>query len=140
METAFSRISSLEFYDRIIAGLNDDNDIRSLCNLMLSKLIVVDPDEITRRLDTIAECYRRTLSKKLKDDAVKQEVEKQNEAQKSILRVSILLAEKTKSSTSGGQASQNAVWQQYWEWVNKEFTGHLRALRDESREMAGQTL
>ncbi|KAH7033640.1 TATA-binding protein interacting [Microdochium trichocladiopsis] len=140
METAFSRIASLEFYNRVIAGLSDDNDIRALCNLMLSKLIVIDPEETTRRLDTIAECYRKTLSTKLKDGAVKQEVEKQEEANKSVLRLSLLLAEKTKttlpSSGTGGvvQNTQNAVWQSYWEWINKDFDRQLKMLRDESRD------
>lgn len=147
METAFSRISSLEFYDRIIAGLNDENDIRSLCNLMLSKLIVIDPEETTRRLDTVAECYRKTLSTKLRDGAVKQEVEKQEEAIKSVLRVTLLLVEKTKTTLPGvagpggaGQAQvqqsvQNPVWQQYWEWVNKDFERQLKTLREENKEM-----
>ncbi|KAI1772904.1 TIP120-domain-containing protein [Hypoxylon cercidicola] len=151
METAFSRIDSLHFYDRIIAGLNDENDIRSLCNLMLGKLIMIDPEETTRRLDTIADCYRKTLSTKLKDGAVKQEVEKQEEANKSVLRVTLLLAEKTKTtlpgSTSGPggvipqaqmqQSGQNPVWQQYWEWVNKDFERQLKILREENKEMAG---
>ena len=150
METAFSRVSSLEFYDRIIAGLNDENDIRSLCNLMLSKLIVIDPEETTRRLDTIAECYRKTLSTKLRDGAVKQEVEKQDEAIKSVLRVTLLLVEKTKTTLAGtsvgpggsaaqaqgSQAVQNPVWQQYWEWVNKDFEKHLKTLREENKEIA----
>ncbi|KAI1414507.1 TIP120-domain-containing protein [Hypoxylon sp. FL1857] len=147
METAFSRVSSLEFYDRIIAGLNDENDIRSLCNLMLSKLIVIDPEETTRRLDAVAECFRKTLSTKLRDGAVKQEVEKQEEAIKSVLRVTLLLVEKTKTTlpgaTTGGmgqgqvqQSVQNPVWQQYWEWVNKDFERQLKVLRDENKEMA----
>ncbi|KAI1125115.1 armadillo-type protein [Nemania abortiva] len=144
METSFSRVSSPEFYDRIIAGLDDDNDIRALCNLMLGKLIVIDPDETTRRLDTIAQCYRKTLSTKLKDGAVKQEHEKQEEANKSVLRVSLLLADKTKttlqgpnnaSGASGAQIqSQNPVWQQYWEWVNKDFDRQLKNLREEIKD------
>ncbi|KAI0169722.1 TIP120-domain-containing protein [Hypoxylon sp. FL1284] len=150
METAFSRISSFEFYDRIIAGLQDENDIRSLCNLMLSKLIIIDPEETTRRLDSVAECYRKTLSTKLRDGAVKQEVEKQEEAIKSVLRVTLLLADKTKTTLPGSasgpggvvpqaqaqQAGQNPVWQQYWEWVNKDFERQLKALREESKQMA----
>ncbi|KAF2973199.1 hypothetical protein GQX73_g329 [Xylaria multiplex] len=146
METAFSRVSSPEFYDRIIAGLDDDNDIRALCNLMLGKLIVIDPDETTRRLDTIAQCYRKTLSTKLKDNAVKQEHEKQEEANKSVLRVSLLLAEKTKTTLQGpnnapGAAaaaqiqSQSPVWQQYWEWVNKDFDRQLKSLREEIKDL-----
>lgn len=150
METAFSRISSLEFYDRVIAGLRDVNDIRALCNLMLSKLIVIDPDETTRRLDTIAECYRAILSTKLKEGSVKQEVEKQDEANRSVLRVSILLADKTKTTLPGAMASgqgqagqgqppgregqQNPIWQQYWEWVNVTFESQIKVLREEGRE------
>ncbi|KAI8951465.1 armadillo-type protein [Xylaria longipes] len=144
METSYSRISSPEFYDRIIAGLDDDNDIRALCNLMLGKLIVIDPEETTRRLDTIAQCYRKTLSTKLKDNSVKQEHEKQEEANKSVLRVSLLLADKTKTTLQGPNnapgapglqiQSQNPVWQQYWEWVNKDFDRQLKNLRDEIKE------
>ncbi|KAK7747208.1 hypothetical protein SLS62_009150 [Diatrype stigma] len=151
METAFSRISSPEFYDRVIAGLRDESDIRTLCNLMLSKLIVIDTDETTRRLDTIADCYRKILSTKLKEGSVKQEVEKQEEANKSVLRITLLLADKTKTpapnpgsnsgANNGGsiQASQAhvqfPVWMHYWEWVNKDFEKQLKMLREESREM-----
>ncbi|KAI0199333.1 armadillo-type protein [Astrocystis sublimbata] len=143
MEVSYTRISSPEFYDRIIAGLDDDNDIRSLCNLMLGKLIVIDSEETTRRLDTIAECFRKTLSTKLKDNAVKQEHEKQEEANKSVLRVSVLLAEKTKTTLPGPSngpgagpqiQSQNPVWQQYWEWINKDFDRQLKNLREEVKE------
>jgi len=144
METSFSRISSPEFYDRILAGLDDNNDIRALCNLMLGKLIVIDPEEVTRRLDAIAQSYRKVLSTRLKEGAVKQELEKQEEANKSVLRVSVLLAEKTKTTiqapntgnaTTGVMVhSQNPVWHQYWEWVNKDFDRQLKALREETKD------
>lgn len=149
METSFSRISSLEFYDRVIAGLKDENDIRALCNLMLSKLIIIDPDETTRRLDTIAECYRKVLSTKLKEGSVKQEIERQDETNKSVLRVTILLADKTKTtlpSNNTGTAAQtqqqsqqqvsNPVWQQYWDWVNRDFERAIKGLREENRDAA----
>ena len=146
METAFTRISSPEFYDRVIAGLRDEGDIRGLCNLMLSKLIIIDTEETTRRLDIIAECYRKVLSTKLKEGSVKQEVEKQEEANKSVLRITLLLADKTKtpvpnatpSNASSGQTNQVhvqfPVWQQYWDWANRDFDRQLRTLREESRD------
>ncbi|KAK2019854.1 TATA-binding protein interacting [Colletotrichum eremochloae] len=142
METAFSRINNIDFYDRVVAGLKDDNDIRSLCNLMVSKLIVLDPDETSRRLDSIAEAYRAILSTKLKDGAVKQDVEKQEEANKSVLRVTLLLGDRLKGAKgSSGKATANAnvggasqAWNAYWEWVNKEFQTQLRNLREESKE------
>lgn len=137
METAFSRISIIELYDRIIAGLKDDNDIRSLSNLMVSKLVYIDPDETIRRLDAIADAYRTTLSTKLKENAVKQEHEKQEEANKSVLRVTLLLGEKLKGSaatanTLGATSGANQVWRTYWDWVNKDFSTQLKSLRDEN--------
>lgn len=137
------RINSLDLWDRVVAGLRDDNEIRALCNLMVSKLAVIDPEETTRRLDSIAECYRATLSVKLKDGAVRQDVEKHDEAVKSVLRVTLLLAEKKQmnaSSATGGTSAApaaNQVWNAYWDWVNKDFERQLRQLRAESRDGGG---
>ncbi|KAG6015340.1 hypothetical protein E4U54_003684 [Claviceps lovelessii] len=143
METAFTRINNIDFYDRIVAGIKDDNDIRQLCNLMVTKLIVIDPDETVRRLDSIAEAYKGVLSVKLKDNAVKQDVEKQEEANKSVLRVTLLLGDKMKSMTgNAGAVTSNAgaagVWTSYWEWVNREFEKQLKSLRDEKDELQGR--
>ena len=141
METAFSRINTIDLYNRIIEGLGDDNDIRGLCNLMLSKLIFIDPDETTRRLDSIADAFRTTLSTKLKDTAVKQELEKQEEGNKSVLRVTLLLGVqlKTALNTTGGAggngaAGSNQTWTSYWEWVNKDFSNQLKSLREEEKK------
>lgn len=129
MEVALSRISIIELYDRVIAGLKDDNDIRALSNLMLSKLAIIDPQETIRRLDTIAEAYRATLSTKLKDNAVKQEYEKQEEASRSVLRTTLLLWDKLKGVVNTGQCQ---LWSSYWEWVNKDHERLLKQLRDEN--------
>lgn len=138
METAFSRISIIDLYDRVIAGLKDDNDIRGLCNLMVSKLAFIDPDETNRRLDSIAEAYRVTLSTTLKESAVKQELEKQEEANKSVLRVSLLLGDRFKpgSNLASGGAASGSTWDMYWAWVNKDFSSQLKSLREESKEIA----
>lgn len=138
METAFSRINILDFYDRIIAGLSDEHDIRALCNLMLTKLVVLDPDETARRLDAMAGCFRTILSIKLKDNAVKQEVEKQEEAAKSVLRVSLLLHSAIPAASGGASAAggQHQVWRTYWEWVEKDFETQIRALKDENKEQS----
>jgi cullin-associated NEDD8-dissociated protein 1 len=134
METAFSRINILDFYDRIIAGFKDEHDIRALCSLMLDKLLVLDPDETSRRLDALADCFRTILSIKLKDTAVKQEIEKQDEAVKSTLRVTLHLHSAIPSASSGigAHGGQHQTWRSYWEWVEKDFEPHLRTLRDET--------
>jgi cullin-associated NEDD8-dissociated protein 1 len=135
METVFSRINRLDFFDRVVAGLEDDNDIRSLCNLMLSKLVIMDPDETMRRLDAIANVYRVVLSTKLKEGAVKQDVEKQVETNKGILRVTLLLNERISAADAQGRAGGNTVWRQYWDWVTKEFSPQLKTLKEESKEL-----
>lgn len=140
MEVAFSRISNIDFYDRVVAGLKDENDIRQLCNLMVTKLIVIDPDETIRRLDPIAEAYRSVLSVKLKDNAVKQEIEKQEEANKGVLRVTLLLGDKMKALTgnAGAQTSHvgsTGTWSTYWDWVGKEFSKQIKNLQDETSQL-----
>ena len=114
-------------------------DIRLLCNLMVSKLVYIVPDETIRRLDSFAEAFRATLSHKLKETAVKQEIEKQEEANKSVLRLTLLLGEKLKpavSSTGGAKPSAhgNQKWSGYWDWVNKDFQSQIAAIRDEGKE------
>ncbi|KAL3423752.1 TATA-binding protein interacting [Phlyctema vagabunda] len=137
METAFSRINVLDFYDRVMAGLQDEHDIRSLCNLMLAKLVVLDQDETGRRLDDIAKCFRAILMIKLKDTAVKQEIEKQDEAIKGALRITLLLhaALPDASAEKGSQQLvEHQVWREYWEWVEKDFEPQLKALKEETKE------
>lgn len=135
MEVALSRISIIELYDRVIAGLRDDHDIRALSNLMLSKLAIIDPQETVRRLDTIADAFRATLSHKLKDNAVKQEFEKQEEASRAVLRTTLQLWDGLRGSVGTGQCQ---AWAGYWEWVSKDYDRVLKQLREES-DMMGHT-
>lgn len=134
METAFSRINILEFYDRVIAGLKDEHDIRQLCNIMLTKLVVLDRDETSRRLDSVADCFRTILSTKLKDNAVKQELEKQEEAVKGVIRVSLQLqaAIPEAGDAMGTQGSQHQTWRTYCEWVQKDFAEQVKSVRKET--------
>lgn len=139
MEIAYSRLNILDFYDRIIAGLADEHDIRTLCNLMLTKLVHRDPEETARRLDSIAECFRTVLSIKLKETAVKQEIEKQAEACKSVLRVTLLLHDAIPSASVaiGSTGDQHPTWRTYWEWVEKDFESQLRSLKMEGAADSG---
>ncbi|CAK7565104.1 MAG: hypothetical protein SEPTF4163_003012 [Sporothrix epigloea] len=138
MESAFSRISTLSLFDRVIAGLGDEHDIRAMCTLMVSRLAYIAPEETTRHLDSIAEKFRATLSTKLKDNAVKQEHEKQEDANKSVLRATLLLADRLKVALNDGSPTVDVgahqTWLQYWEWANRSFDAQLRVLRSENRD------
>ncbi|KAL8670060.1 MAG: hypothetical protein Q9168_005379 [Polycauliona sp. 1 TL-2023] len=136
MEGAYSRISPTDLFDRILAGLEDEHEIEVLCNLMLTKLVVLDSEETARHLDAIAERYRKILDFKPKDNAVKQEVEKLDEAKKGVLKVTLLLKDIVPGNVSSGGNLQSEKWKQYWEWVVKEFRAQLTSVEQEIKSQA----
>ena len=131
MEGAYSRIGPVDLFDRIIAGLEDEHEIKVLCNLMLTKLVIVDPDETSRHLDSIAERYRAILTFKPKESAVKQEVEKINESTKGVLRLTLLLHKTLPASTCSGNNLQSEKWKGYWDFVAKDFRTQLMSVEQE---------
>lgn len=139
LETSFTRLSPIEvadFFDRIVAGITDEHDIRILCNLMLSKLMHIAPDQVHSRLESIAENFRTVLMIKAKENAVKQEIEKIQEGAKGVLKVSVLLNKQVGSEGGSvqGDDAQLRHWSQYWDWVGKEFVVGLKAVVDEMKE------
>ena len=126
----------MEVFDRVVAGFGDEHDIRMLCGLMLSKLIELDSDEAARRLDPLAEKFQAVLSRKLKDNAVKQEVEKAQAANRDVLLSTARLAAKFPPSTMTHGSAQGQVWRGYLEWVSKEFTTQMQAAELEIKNQA----
>lgn len=123
LDTAFSRIHVPECFDRIVAGIDDEQDIRTICNLMTSKLITLAPQETERHLDALAEKYSAVLSFKPKETAVKQELEKAQEASLGVLKVTRELA---KAFPTAETAAERLKWKAYMEWVRKTFPGQLK--------------
>lgn len=136
MENAYTRINPLDLFDRVIAGIEDEHEIKVLCNLMITKLIVLDPDETSRRLDTIANGFRTILAFKPKDNSVKQEIEKAAEASKGVLKVTVLLHNAFPAASSATTNVQGQAWKGYWEWVGKEFKAQLTAMENEVKSQA----
>ncbi|KAH8625238.1 TIP120-like protein [Alternaria alternata] len=138
LEKAFARLSPIEvsdFFDRIVAGITDEHDIRILCNLMLTKLMVIAPDQVRSRLDSLAENFRIVLAVKPKENAVKQEIEKIHEGAKGVLKVSIQINKQMGTEAGVGQDdSQLRVWAQYWDQIQKEHEKGLKAVAEELKE------
>jgi len=120
------RLDMSAFYDRIVAGIADEHEIKILCCLVLSKLLVINPAESTRRLDALAQNFRTVLAFKPKDNAVKQELEKLAEEQKAIVKVSVAI----NKALAGGQTKG---WKEYFEWVRKEYVTMLKASEEEMK-------
>jgi cullin-associated NEDD8-dissociated protein 1 len=138
LEKAFARLSPIEvsdFFDRIVAGITDEHDIRILCNLMLTKLMVIAPDQVRSRLDSLAENFRIVLAVKPKENAVKQEIEKIHEGAKGVLKVSMQLNKQMGTEAGvGHDDSQSRIWAQYWDQIQKEHEKGLKAVAEELKE------
>ncbi|KAK5136943.1 hypothetical protein LTR08_001450 [Meristemomyces frigidus] len=122
-----SRLDLPSFYDRIIAGIADEHEIKILCCLVLSKLLVIAPSESARRTESLAQHFRAVLVFKPKENAVKQELEKLTEQQKAIVKVSVLV-----SKALGGE--EGRAWRDYFDWVKKDFAALVKGAEDDQRE------
>lgn len=114
-------LSLTSIFERVQDGVSDDHDIRTLSNLMLARLSDIDPEETKRRLPAFAEQFKKVLEQKAKENAVKQEIEKINEANAAVIRASLDLAKKFPSANTASTDSDLASWRSYMEYVHKEF-------------------
>lgn len=129
---ARQRIDLVGFYDRIVAGIDDAHEIKILCCLVLSKLLLLAPAESARRLDSLSLHFRAVLAFKPKDTAVKQELEKLTEQCKAVVKVSVGFNRAFAGELSGGDGR---AWREYFEWVRKDFNKVLgQAQEEEARE------
>ena len=140
-------------FDRTVAGLADEHDIRMLCLLMLSKLIAIAPEETQARLETICAQFKGIVDTKPKENAVKQEIEKLNEAQRGVVKVGVVMskrwvvardvegddpATKAQGGQKGGAAAsqdpQLRAWETFWAGVRKSNPALLKAAEEEVKE------
>ena len=137
MENAYPRVNTLDLFDRVIAGIDDEHEIKVLCNLMVTKLVMLDPEETARRLDPIAERFRVILAFKPKENSVKQEVEKATEASRGALKVTVLLHNAFPGASGSTNNVQGLAWRQYLEWVNKDFKSQFVSMENEVKQTSG---
>ena len=142
MDSAFARLNPIDLYDRVIAGLADEHDIKILCILMVNKLITLSPDGTSRRLDSLAEHFQPIMAYKAKENAVKQEIEKNLEVSKGVLRLSVRIQSAFPDVTGGiaagggnvvGVGGSSQVWGGYWEWLRKEMKDGVQAAEAEMK-------
>jgi cullin-associated NEDD8-dissociated protein 1 len=96
---------------------------------MTAKLITLAPDETQRQLDALSDRYRVILSFKPKDNAVKQELEKAQEASLGILKISRELDRAFPGAEASGE---HLKWKSYIDWIRKTFSTQLKNLDAEA--------
>ncbi|CAG8545270.1 6413_t:CDS:10, partial [Paraglomus occultum] len=92
LETCLDKLDIFRFLDRVLAGLTDHHDIIFLSHTMLIRLASIAPTAVKQKLDDTVDPLKTILNLKLKENAVKAEVERNNELQRSALRVIIHLS------------------------------------------------
>ena len=123
-----------DLFERVLAGLKDEHDIKMLSILMITKLIVIDPDETARRLDSFAGAFQSITSIKLKDNAVKQEMEKLEEAIKDVLILSVRLRNRFPEATASSTGNlQGQTWKAYLDSLKKEFPAKLQSAESDAK-------
>lgn len=116
-------------FDRIVDGISDDHDIRTLSSIMLDRLSDAHPDEAKRRLPALIEQFKKVLEVKPKDNAVKQEIEKINEANSGVIRASLDLRKKfPNSANSAATDTDFAAWQTYLQYIHREFAPLVKSV------------
>ncbi|CAI9765281.1 unnamed protein product [Fraxinus pennsylvanica] len=104
----------------LLSGLNDHYDVKMPCHLILSKLADKCPAAVLAVLDSLVEPLQKTIGFRTKQDAVKQEVDRNEDMIKSALRTISSL-----NRISGGDCSHKfknlmveisksqALWEKY---------------------------
>ncbi|KAL9059984.1 MAG: hypothetical protein Q9162_000834 [Coniocarpon cinnabarinum] len=92
-------------FPRIVAGLEDDPTIRGLCIHMLVRLSGTQPEETSRWLDDVASRFEKIIATKLKETAVRTEVEKLEETKRTVVKTSMQVARKVGAGLASGGSS-----------------------------------
>ncbi|KAG2206299.1 hypothetical protein INT47_007313 [Mucor saturninus] len=100
LNSCLDKIDVYGFLDHVRVGLDDQHDIKMLAYLMLIRLGKVAPTAVTQRLDDLVAPLKATLDVKMRSNAVKQEVEKNQELIRAALRCIISLNNLSEPSVS----------------------------------------
>jgi len=89
--------------DKMILGLHDKFEIKFLCHQMIIRLCSIAPIAVAQRLDEFIQPLETSITQKLKNTAVKQEIEKNDELVRSSLRVVLILSKLPEEATSSAR-------------------------------------
>lgn len=127
LDTAFANLDIDTYFQRVIAGITDDHDIRALSCLMVSKLALVAREETIKRLDLIADAMKKVLGEKPKDNAVKQELERHKEGVRGVIKVAVALQKEVGQGLQGATA---AKWKGFCDWLWQGFAADVKAITE----------
>ncbi|KAI8337575.1 armadillo-type protein [Chlamydoabsidia padenii] len=93
LSTCLDKIDIYGYLDCVRTGLNDQHDIKMIVYLMLSRLGKVASTAVSQRLDLFVPPMKATLDFKIRSNAVKQELEKNQELVRATIRCIVSLSD-----------------------------------------------
>jgi len=102
LDHAPDRLELAQFISHLVGGLKDDHDIKVLCHLMLGKLATSTTSQpvLVASLDSLIEPLRATVCATVKENSVKQQVERHEELVRSGMRAVRSLEKMPEADTS----------------------------------------
>lgn len=92
MARLYDRLDPGALFNAILDGLKDAYDVKMQCHALLSSLAGLAPGAVSASLDRLVEPLTATLTARVKSDAVKQEVDRNEDMLRSCLRAVDTLA------------------------------------------------
>lgn len=132
-EVAIDRIDTAKVFDRIVAGVGDDRGIRSLCSIMILKYSNLFPNDMVSRLDSLAAPIKAILATTLKDTAVRHEIERLDEAKRSVMRLTMIL-----HRNFAAEGSRKPQWSLLQEEIRMQYRKMAEEVEKELRERQAQ--
>ncbi|EIE20950.1 TIP120-domain-containing protein [Coccomyxa subellipsoidea C-169] len=86
LDNCVDRLDFQAFILHLESGLKDHYDVKLPCHLLLAKLASAAPGQLLSALDRLVEPLEKTLTARVKTDAVKQEVDRNEDMLRSALR------------------------------------------------------
>jgi cullin-associated NEDD8-dissociated protein 1 len=86
LDSCLTKLEIQDYMSTLVSGLTDEIDIQTLCHLILVRLSKKAPTSLVSSLEPLVEPLRLCVSSKAKDEAVLQQVERNNELIRSALR------------------------------------------------------
>lgn len=100
MTKCYPDLNPNEIFNAILVGLSDEYDVKMRCHGLIAKLSTLAPSVVSANLDRLVEPLTATLNTKLKSDAVKQEVDRNDDLLRSCFRAIGALASLPGSSNN----------------------------------------
>ncbi|KAK7208229.1 armadillo-type protein [Myxozyma melibiosi] len=123
--------------ERAMDGLKDDHDIKVVSCLMLGRVAHLDYRVIISHLDDLAKAFTATLTIKLKDNTIKQEIEKTGELQRRVAATTRAI--QTALDAGDGDGGSGSVLNVAWEKYLKEvFAGFSAGAGEQAGASAGR--